>query len=68
MKVTVNGLKQYVDFDWSLKELIENLTMLGLEVEGVEKIGGGLRRDRGCRGHRIQATPGCRQTFGLSGS
>lgn len=41
MKVTVNGLKQYVDFDWSLKELIENLTMLGLEVEGVEKIGGG---------------------------
>ena len=41
MKVTVNGLKQYVDFDWSLEELIENLTMLGLEVEGFEKIGGG---------------------------
>ena len=34
-------MKQYVDFDWSLKELIENLAMLGLEVEGVEKIGGG---------------------------
>ena len=67
MKVTVNRLKQYVDFDWSLKELIENLTMLGLEVEGVEKIEEATK-DRGCRGHRIQATPGCRQTFGLSGS
>lgn len=41
MKVTVNGLKQYVDFDWSVEELTERLTMLGLEVEGVETVGGG---------------------------
>jgi len=38
MKVTLNWLKQYVDFDWSLEELTERLTMLGLEVEGVQKI------------------------------
>jgi len=40
MKVTLNWLKQYVDFDWSPEELTERLTLLGLEVEGVHKIGG----------------------------
>jgi phenylalanyl-tRNA synthetase beta chain len=40
MKVTLNWLKQYVDFDWSPEELAERLTMLGVEVEGVEKLGG----------------------------
>ena len=40
MKVTLNWLKQYVDFNWSPEELAERLTMLGLEVEGVEKLGG----------------------------
>jgi phenylalanyl-tRNA synthetase beta chain len=40
MKVTLNWLKQYVDFDWSPEELAERLTMLGLEVEGVHKIAG----------------------------
>ena len=40
MKVTLNWLKQYVDFNWSTEELTERLTMLGLEVEGVQKICG----------------------------
>lgn len=40
MKVTLNWLKQYVDFKWSPEELAERLTMLGLEVESVQKIGG----------------------------
>ena len=40
MKVTLNWLKQYVDFNWSPAELTERLTMLGLEVEGVQKISG----------------------------
>src|SRR5215469_9813213 len=40
MKVTLNWLKQYVDFDWSPEELSERLTMLGVEVEGVVKLGG----------------------------
>jgi phenylalanyl-tRNA synthetase beta chain len=40
MKVTFNWLKQYVDFNWSPEELAERLTMLGIEVEGVEKLGG----------------------------
>ncbi len=40
MKVTLNWLKQYVDFDWSPEQLAERLTMLGLEVESVQKTGG----------------------------
>jgi phenylalanyl-tRNA synthetase beta chain len=40
MKVTLNWLKQYVDFDWSPEELAERLTMLGIEVEKVQKLGG----------------------------
>src|SRR5437899_3098057 len=40
MKVTLNWLKQYVDFQWSPEELAERLTMLGIEVEEVQKLGG----------------------------
>jgi phenylalanyl-tRNA synthetase beta chain len=40
MKVTFNWLKQYVDFDWSPAELTGRLTMLGLEAENVQKVGG----------------------------
>jgi phenylalanyl-tRNA synthetase beta chain len=40
MKVTLNWLKQFVDFDWSPEVLAERLTMLGLEVESLVKLGG----------------------------
>src|SRR4051812_7048235 len=40
MKVTLNWLKQYVDFAWSPEELSERLTMLGVEVEKVQKVAG----------------------------
>ena len=40
MKVTLNWLKQYVDFSWSPEQLAERLTMLGIEVEAVQKLGG----------------------------
>jgi phenylalanyl-tRNA synthetase beta chain len=40
MKVTLNWLRQYVDFNGSPEELAERLTMLGLEVEGVRQLGG----------------------------
>jgi len=38
MKVTLNWLRQYVDFDGSAEELADRLTMLGLEVEGIHRI------------------------------
>src|SRR5690349_474741 len=40
MKVTLNWLKEYVEFDWSPEVLAERLTMLGIEVEGIEKRSG----------------------------
>jgi phenylalanyl-tRNA synthetase beta chain len=40
MKITLNWLKHYVRFDWSAEELSRRLTLLGLEVERMEKIGG----------------------------
>jgi phenylalanyl-tRNA synthetase beta chain len=40
MKVTLNWLKQYVEFNWSPEQLAERLTMLGIEVEGIQKLGG----------------------------
>jgi len=42
MKVTLNWLKEYVDFDLSADELSHRLTMLGLEVDGMEHHGDGL--------------------------
>ena len=40
MKITFNWLKDYVDFTGTPEELRERLTMLGLEVEGMQKLGG----------------------------
>src|SRR6266508_416445 len=40
MKVTLNWLKRYIDFNWSPEELAQRLTLLGLEVEGVHKVAG----------------------------
>lgn len=42
MKVTYNWLKEYVDFDLSPDQLAELLTMLGLEVEAMERVGEGF--------------------------
>ena len=66
MKVTLNWLKQYVDFDGSPEELAERLTMLGLEVEGVQKLGGEfdgivvaqvLTRDKHPNADKLSALP-----------
>lgn len=42
MKVTLNWLKEYVDFDLSADELSHRLTMVGLEVDAMEHHGDGL--------------------------
>ncbi len=38
MKVSVNWLKRYIEFDLPTDELAEIMTSIGLEVEGVEEI------------------------------
>ena len=40
MKVPVSWLKEYVDFDATPEELARRLTFSGMEVEGIETIGG----------------------------
>ena len=40
MKVSLHWLRQYLDFKWTVEELTHQLTMLGLEVEGVQAISG----------------------------
>jgi phenylalanyl-tRNA synthetase beta chain len=40
MKITFHWLRQYVHFDWSPDELARRLTLLGLEVEAMQKVGG----------------------------
>jgi phenylalanyl-tRNA synthetase beta chain len=42
MIVTYNWLKEFVEFDLSPEELSHRLTMAGLEVDGMEKLGEGL--------------------------
>ncbi len=42
MKVTLNWLKDYVDFDLSADDLSHRLTMAGLEVDATERLGEGL--------------------------
>lgn len=40
MKITLNWLKDYVEYHGTAEELRQQLTMLGLEVEGMQKLGG----------------------------
>ncbi len=40
MRVSLRWLREYVDFDLTPEELAHRLTMAGLEVSGIEKIGG----------------------------
>ncbi len=42
MKITLNWLKEHLDTDASLHEISERLTMLGLEVDGIEDRAKGL--------------------------
>jgi phenylalanyl-tRNA synthetase beta chain len=42
MNVTYNWLKEFVDFDLSPEQLAHELTMLGLEVEGMDRQGCGM--------------------------
>ena len=42
MIVTRNWLREFVDFDFSPEDLAHRVTMVGLEVEAMEKLGEGL--------------------------
>ena len=42
MIVTCNWLREFVDFDFTPEDLAHRITMVGLEVEAMEKLGEGL--------------------------
>ncbi len=42
MNVTLNWLKNYIDFEFSPNELADRLTMLGVEVESIKQLGAEL--------------------------
>ena len=42
MNVTLNWLKNYIDFELSPSELADRLTMLGIEVESIKQLGAEL--------------------------
>ncbi len=42
MNVTLNWLKNYIDFEFSPSELADRLTMLGIEVEAIKELGAEL--------------------------
>ena len=42
MNVTLNWLKNYIDFEFSASELADRLTMLGIEVESIKRPGAEL--------------------------
>ncbi len=39
MKIVLSWLREYCEWDWSVEELVERLTMSGTEVENVEQTG-----------------------------
>lgn len=43
MRVSLNWLKEYVDIDASPEELAHQMTMLGLEIESIERLGGDIK-------------------------
>ena len=55
MKITYSWLKEYVDFPWDWPELVERLTMSGLEIEGVEDLAAQL--DGVVVGHVLERQP-----------
>jgi phenylalanyl-tRNA synthetase beta chain len=57
MKVTLNWLKDYVDFDLNADDLSHRLTMAGLEVDAMERLGEGLESVIVARLADVQAHP-----------
>ena len=65
MKFSEAWLREWVDPDIGRDELLDQLTMAGLEVDGVEPVAGGLAGHGGCP-HRCRRTPSrCSQSSGV---
>jgi len=57
MKVPINWLKDYVDLTLPLEELAERLTLAGLEVSSIERLGDWWDRERIVVGEVVEVRP-----------
>ena len=57
MRVPISWLKDYVNIVLPIRELAERLTLAGLEVEHIERIGGEPGRDQHFFGEVLQGRP-----------
>ncbi len=57
MRVPISWLKEYVDITLPIEELAERLTLAGLEVEQIERIGDWWDRDRIFVGEVVEVRP-----------
>lgn len=57
MKVSYTWLQEYVDCPWSAAELADRLTMAGLKVEGLARLGEGLEAIRVGEVERVEPHP-----------
>jgi phenylalanyl-tRNA synthetase beta chain len=61
MRVSVKWLCDYVDVSLTVPELVERLTMVGLEVEGVEELNGALEHVITARVSAVRPHPGAQR-------
>jgi phenylalanyl-tRNA synthetase beta chain len=57
MKFTLSWLKQHLETDASIEEIIKTMTLTGLEVEGVENPAEQLRPFYCCKNYQCRETP-----------
>jgi len=58
MKVPLSWLRDYVDWPWEPKELARRLTMAGVNIETVERVGEGLSGVIAARVESVEPHPG----------
>ncbi len=68
MKVPISWLKEYVNITFPIEELAERMTMAGLEVAAMERIGEEWDRDKIFVGQILEVRPSpCRKACHSSG-
>ena len=57
MRVPLSWLKEYVDITWPIEELAERMTLAGLEVAAIERVGAEWDRDKFFVGQILEVRP-----------
>jgi len=57
MRIPISWLKEYVDITWPIEELAERMTLAGLEVAAIERVGAEWDRDKFFVGQILEVRP-----------